>query len=181
MKSDPPHSKPELPAMPLDAVLEASAELAAHSKLRNALVLLVTKIDKGFASILFYMRSIRERVSMLARQQEGHELRIRQLEDELAALKSWRDSDAKVEAARERENTARHELAAARGEAKALEKVEAKEERRARRQDEWNALDNKWKIAIAGGVLTLLTALTTGTLKLIEIFGPMLFGGSGGS
>lgn len=165
--TDRPPSKPEFPSMPLDAVIEASSDLA-DGKLRRALVLLVTKIDKGFSSILFYMRSIRERVALVARQQEEQENRLRAIEDQFAALTAKREMTAALDEARERENTARHQLAKVQGEARAREKLEAKEEKVAERTHEWKQLGMKWKIAAITAVAGILTAIATGTFKVAE-------------
>lgn len=162
--------------MPLDAVIEASTDLA-DSKLRRALVLLVTKIDKGFSSILFYMRSIRERVALVARQQEEHESRLRTIEDQFSALRAQREADAAVDEARERENTARNQLAKAQGEAKAREKQEEKEEKVAERAHEWKQLSVKWKIAVLTAIAGILTAIATGTFKVVEALIKAMTGG----
>ncbi len=179
MGSDRP-SRPDLPALPLDSVLEASSEID-DDRLRRALVMLVSKIDKGFSAMLFYMRNVRERVATLARDKDSLEERLRKVEDELATLRAQREAAADVYAAREAENTAKHRLAAIQGEAKAREKADAKAEKDEERQDEWKQLNLRWKIAIIAGVAGFLTAVATGTFKVIEVLIPFIFGGGGGS
>lgn len=165
-------SKPEFPSMPLEQVMDAADELPQGSKLHRALVLLVTKVDRGFASILYYMRSLKGHASSNGKLIDDHEVRIRTLEQVVSELQTWRNADQRLDEARDRENSAKHELAVLKGRTE----IEEKE-----RVDRWKELDKKWKIAIVAGACTVLAALVTGLFKLAELVIPLLFGSDGGS
>lgn len=92
-----PSNEPQLPSIPIQEVLNAAEELGARSRLRNVLVMLAQKIDKGFSATLFWMRETRTKLSNLAKQNDATAKLVGELKSEVVsmqeridALNSWR-------------------------------------------------------------------------------------------
>lgn len=163
----------KMPSIPLQQVIEASQDLPAP--FRIAITLLCTKIDKGFSSILFFMR----RVIELDRQREDDHAelveRIEELEDQVKTLVAAARSEvsepetsslvAEVAEMRDREITTSTKLAEVHAQLKAgefadaaVEKYKAEQAEKAEKRSKGIAV--LWKTFWAGMGAAILYALS---------------------
>lgn len=138
-------------------MVDAAEDLGAKSKLRKALIVLAQKVDKGFSGILYFLTSLRQNVSGLAKTQTEHAKEIATLKEQIQALQQWRSNTEGRDAAME--HTGRHDIA----KVLARDEIVTKEKEK---EHEWRKASVPVKVAaitgffgLLAGILALITAL----------------------
>lgn len=152
--------------MPLEDVLEAGEELGPNSKLKRVLVLLVTKIDRGFAGLVAFVHHVKGELSALKTENSSLRDRLNVAESQIATLMAQEQDRRNT--ARAAEASVKIELARMKGADDAAEKAELQRRHQDGHKLEWAKLNNTARVALIGGAVTILGGIIAAVAKWLE-------------